>query len=113
MYAKNTAQEINSYPKIRIIRGGVEGIRVRNRTNQGSTNLNREALDGSVGQFWKDRCEVVAYRDTEPTAAFDNREDRSDLRSGLSAAYVDPIFLSIDMGRMDFSAMLLINSSSA
>ena len=51
-----------------------------------------EALDGSVGESWKYGGEVVADGEPEPAAAFDDREDRSDLRSGLSAAYVDPVF---------------------
>ena len=51
----------------------------------------REALDRDIAKSGKDRCQIVAYRDSQPSAAFHCREDRRDLRSGLWASHVYPI----------------------
>jgi hypothetical protein len=50
-----------------------------------------ERLDGAVGESWQCGCEVSANGQAEPAAAFYDGEDRSNLRSSLCTAYVDPV----------------------
>jgi len=50
-----------------------------------------DALDGHVGESGQDGGEVVAHRNAEPAAAFDDGEDGGDTRSGLRAADMDPV----------------------
>ena len=50
-----------------------------------------EALDGCIGESGQDGGEVVAHRNAEPAAAFDDGEDCGHARSDLLAADVDPV----------------------
>src|ERR1039458_10174314 len=50
-----------------------------------------DALDGHMGESRQDSSEIVADRDLEPSAAFDDGEDRRHARSGLLAADMDPV----------------------
>ena len=50
-----------------------------------------ERLDGAVSESGEDVGQVAAYGDIEPAAAFDNREDGSDLRSSFFASQVQPV----------------------
>jgi hypothetical protein len=51
----------------------------------------REAPDREVGKSGEDRCQVVAYGDSEPSAAFHDRENRRDLWPRLGATDVYPV----------------------
>ena len=51
-----------------------------------------ERLDGAVGEARQHIREVLADGDSKPTAALDNRDNRSDLRACFTAADVDPVF---------------------
>ena len=51
----------------------------------------RDAAHGCVGKSWQDVGQVIAHRDLEPTAAFDNGEDRSHSWPCLFASDMDPI----------------------
>ncbi len=50
-----------------------------------------EAPDREIGKPGENRGKVIAHRDLQPTAAFDDRENRRNLRSRLWAADVQPI----------------------
>jgi len=50
-----------------------------------------EALDRDIGKSGKDRCQIVAHGDFQPTAAFHDRENCRNPRSRLWAADVQPI----------------------
>ena len=50
-----------------------------------------EAPDGAISKSGKYRRQVVANGDSQPTAAFHDRENRRNLRSSLWAADVQPI----------------------
>src|SRR5271169_5046175 len=71
-----------------------------------------EAVDREIGKPGENRGKVVAHRDSQPPAAFHDREDRRNLRSRLWAADMDPVLPTRATGRMEFSARLLLNSSS-
>ena len=51
----------------------------------------RETLDREISKPRENRCQVVACGDSQPTAAFHDRENRRNLRSRLWAADVQPI----------------------
>ena len=71
-----------------------------------------EGFDGAVGKAGEEFGEVAADGDIEPAAAFDDREDSGDLGAGLLTTEVQPVFLPIAIGLIEFSARLLLNSSS-
>ena len=50
-----------------------------------------DALDGHVCESGQDIGEVVAHRNAEPAAAFDDGQDGGDAWSGLRAADMDPV----------------------
>jgi len=50
-----------------------------------------KAPDCDIGKSGKNRCQVVANGDFQPTAAFHDRENRRDFWPCLWAAYVDPV----------------------
>ena len=58
-----------------------------------------EAPDCDIGKSGKDRCQVVAYSEFQPAAAFHDRENCRNLKSRLWAAYVDPVLASIEIFR--------------
>jgi len=51
-----------------------------------------EALDREIGKPGKNRGQIVAHRKFQPAAAFDDRENRRNLRSRLWTADVNPVF---------------------
>src|SRR5271157_1624693 len=51
----------------------------------------REPLDREISEPGENRGKVTAHRDFQPAAAFDDRENRCNLRSRLWAADVQPI----------------------
>src|SRR5271167_2759466 len=57
----------------------------------GSGRKCRNALDGEIGKSGKDRRKIVAHWEFQPSAAFHDRKDRRDLRSGLGGADEDPV----------------------
>ena len=71
-----------------------------------------DALNRCVCKAWQDVGEVVAHWDFEAAAAFDYREDRGYTRPGLFTSDVDPVFSPKATPRMEFSARLLLSSSS-
>ena len=44
----------------------------------------RELLDPDIGKPVKDHCQIIAHGEVQPPTAFDNLENRRDLRSGPS-----------------------------
>jgi hypothetical protein len=56
-----------------------------------------EAPDREIGKSGENRRRVVAHRDFQPAAAFHDRQNRSNLRSRLWAADVDPVLPSIEI----------------
>jgi hypothetical protein len=50
-----------------------------------------QALDEAVGESGQDRGQVLADRQTESAAAFDDGEDRRDLGSSFLASKVHPV----------------------
>jgi hypothetical protein len=50
-----------------------------------------DPIDGKVYQAWQDRAKILADRNFEPSAGFDNRDDGCDARPSLLAADVYPI----------------------
>jgi hypothetical protein len=69
-------------------------------------------MNGSFRKTGEDRRQVFAHGDVPASAGFDDGEDGGDFRSGLLAADVDPVFATDRYGRMEFSARLLLSSSS-
>ena len=53
-----------------------------------------ESLYGGVGEAEWDSGQVVAHRDVDAAAGFDDGKDGGDFGSGLLAADVDPVFSS-------------------
>jgi hypothetical protein len=53
-----------------------------------------EALDREIGEPGKNRGEIVAHREFQPSAAFHDREDRRNLRSRMQTADVHPVLSS-------------------
>lgn len=72
----------------------------------------RDTLKRRVCQSWEDAGEVVAHRDFESAAAFNDGEDCCDARPGLFAADMDPVGSAQGDGRIEFSARLVLSSSS-
>ena len=60
-----------------------------------------EALDGCIGESGQDVSEVVAHRDTEPAASFDDEHHGSDTPSGLRAADMDPVCGSVSQNCLE------------
>ena len=50
-----------------------------------------EAADREIGKPGENRGKVLAHGDFQPAAAFDDRENRRNLRPGLWTADVDPV----------------------
>ncbi len=50
-----------------------------------------EAPDREIGKPGENRGKVLAHGDFQPAAAFDDRENRRNLRPGLRTADVDPV----------------------
>jgi hypothetical protein len=48
-------------------------------------------LDGAISETGKNRGQIVAHWEFQPTTAFNHRKNRCDLRSRLRASYMDPI----------------------
>ena len=71
-----------------------------------------EVLDRDIGKSGENRCQIVTHGDFQPTAAFHDRKDRRDLRSRVRTADVYPVLPAQGTGRMEFSARLLLSSSS-
>jgi len=72
----------------------------------------REALDGKIGKPRENRSQIVAHWEFQPAAAFHDRENRRHLRSRLSTAMCIQFFQPRATGRIEFSARLLLSSSS-
>jgi hypothetical protein len=51
----------------------------------------RDPIDREVGQAGQDRAKIVANRDFQSPAGFDDRDYSRDARSGLLASDVDPV----------------------
>ncbi len=71
-----------------------------------------KALDREIGEPWQDRRQIVPHGKLHSAAAFYYGEDGCDLRSGLWAAHVNPVLRPTATGRIEFSARLLLSSSS-
>src|SRR6266478_1632326 len=71
-----------------------------------------QLLNADVGQARENSGQILANRNMKPAAGFHNRHNGCDLRSGLRTANVDPVFLPSATGRIEFSARLLLSSSS-
>src|ERR1039458_5117918 len=71
-----------------------------------------KAPDREIGKPGKNRGEVIARGGLQPAAAFHDRENGRNLRSRLWAADVQPVFSTQATGRMEFSARLVLSSSS-
>src|SRR6266568_1615808 len=71
-----------------------------------------EAPDRETGKPGENRGKVIAHRDSQPTAAFHDRENRRNLRSCQWTADVQPTFRPRATGRMEFSARLVLSSNS-
>ena len=72
-----------------------------------------DALYGGVGKPRQDIGEVIADGYVEPATAFDHGDDGGYSRSGLLAPDMDPVASATAMGLIEFSARLLLSSSSA
>lgn len=68
--------------------------------------------DRKIGKAGENRGKIVARRDLQPTAAFHDRENRRNLRSRLWAAMCNQFFRPRAIGRMGFSARLVLSSNS-
>jgi hypothetical protein len=58
-----------------------------------------KALDCDAGKSGKDRCQIVANGDFQPTTAFNDRENRRDFWPRLWAAYMDPVLAAMEIFR--------------
>src|SRR6266704_2510256 len=72
----------------------------------------REAPNREIGKPGENRGNVIAHRDLQPTAAFHDRENRCNFRSACGLPMWIQFFRPRATGRMEFSARLLLNSSS-
>ena len=69
-----------------------------------------DPIDREVGQAGQDRAKIVANRDFQSPAGFDDRDYSRDARSGLLASDVDPVTAAQGQWAHGVLSHLLLNS---